>query len=99
MIAAGLLVAGLTGFGVWKMFLAAPATPSGVIAVSGRIEGNDSAVAAKTSGRIRERQVEAAQGSLKAAKAMLANPAIQRDRATSPRCCARRRPSAAREQS
>jgi Biotin-lipoyl like/ABC-2 type transporter len=53
-IAAGLLVAGLAGFGVWKMFLAAPGTPAGVIAVSGWIEGDDSAVAAKTSGRIRE---------------------------------------------
>src|SRR5262249_62215470 len=31
-----------------------PAVPRGVIAVSGRIEGDDSAVAAKTSGRIRE---------------------------------------------
>jgi HlyD family secretion protein len=54
MIAAGVLVAGLAGFGVWTMSLAAPATPASVIAVSGRIEGDDSAVAAKTSGRIRE---------------------------------------------
>ena len=34
--------------------LATPALPPGVIGVSGRIEGDDSAVAAKTSGRIRE---------------------------------------------
>jgi HlyD family secretion protein len=49
-----LLVAGLVGFGVWHAFFSAPDLPPGVIAVSGRIEGDDSAVAAKTSGRIRE---------------------------------------------
>src|SRR5213080_294935 len=48
------LVAGLAGFAVWRLVLAPPAVPPGVIAVSGRIEGDDSAVAAKTSGRIRE---------------------------------------------
>jgi len=53
-VAALLLVAGLAGFGVWRAFFAAPALDPGVIAVSGRIEGDDSAVAAKTSGRIRE---------------------------------------------
>ncbi len=53
-VAAGLLLASLAAFGVWRVFLAGPAVPPGVIAVSGRIEGDDSAVAAKTSGRIRE---------------------------------------------
>lgn len=53
MVAAALLVT-LAGFGVWKVFFAGPSTPAGVIAVSGRIEGDDSAIAAKTSGRIRE---------------------------------------------
>src|SRR5262245_52732450 len=53
-IAAGLLVAGLAGYGVWHVFFAGPGIAPGVIAVSGRIEGDDSAVAAKTSGRIRE---------------------------------------------
>src|SRR5438093_11759881 len=48
------LVAGLAGFAVWRLVLAPPAVPPGVIAVSGRIEGDNSAVAAKTSGRIRE---------------------------------------------
>jgi len=42
------LVAGLAGFAVWRLVLAPPAVPPGVIAVSGRIEGDNSAVAAKT---------------------------------------------------
>jgi HlyD family secretion protein len=45
---------GLAGFAVWRLVLAPPPVPPGVLAVSGRIEGDDSAVAAKTSGRIRE---------------------------------------------
>ena len=44
----------LGAFALWRFVLAPPALPPGVIAVSGRIEGDDSAVAAKTSGRIRE---------------------------------------------
>jgi len=39
--------------GTWRYFFAGPTAPSPVIAVSGRIESDDSAVAAKTSGRIR----------------------------------------------
>lgn len=54
LVAGLLLVVGLTGFAVWRLFLAPAALPPGVIAVSGRIEGDDAAVAAKTSGRIRE---------------------------------------------
>src|SRR5216117_1697311 len=50
----GVLVLGLPGFAVWRLVLAPSAVPPDVIAVSGRIEGDDSAVAAKTSGRIRE---------------------------------------------
>ena len=41
-------------FGVWHFFVAGPSGQPGVIAVSGRIEGDDSAVAVKTAGRIRE---------------------------------------------
>jgi HlyD family secretion protein len=52
-----LLVLALAGFGVWRFVLRPPAVPAGVIAVSGRIEGDDSAVAAKTSGRLREVRV------------------------------------------
>jgi len=37
---------------VWRMFFAAPALPPSVIALSGRIEGDDSAISPKTSGRI-----------------------------------------------
>ena len=48
-----MLVIGLVAFGAWRL-LGRPTVPPGVVAVSGRIEGDDSAVAAKTSGRIRE---------------------------------------------
>jgi HlyD family secretion protein len=53
-ILAVLVVLALAGFAFWRLVLAPPGLPPGVIAVSGRIEGDDSAVAAKTSGRIRE---------------------------------------------
>ncbi len=56
-IAAVVVVVALGGFAVWRFVLAPPALPPGVLAVSGRIEGDDSAVAAKTSGRIREIRV------------------------------------------
>jgi membrane fusion protein YbhG len=48
-----LLVLGAGGFALWRFVLAPPALPPGVLAVSGRIEGDDSAVAAKTTGRVR----------------------------------------------
>jgi len=55
-----LLVAGILGavifaaVVIWRLVLAPSAVPPGVIAVSGRIEGDDAAIAAKTTGRIRE---------------------------------------------
>jgi HlyD family secretion protein len=49
-----LLVLGGLGFGAWKLFFSKPAEPANVIALSGRIEGDDSAVSPKTSGRILE---------------------------------------------
>ncbi|NOT59112.1 MAG: HlyD family efflux transporter periplasmic adaptor subunit [Acidobacteria bacterium] len=48
-----LTVLSLTGFSVWWFFLRAPQTAKEIIALSGRIESDDAAVAAKTSGRIR----------------------------------------------
>jgi HlyD family secretion protein len=53
-IGALLVFLGLAGFAAWRLFLARPDVPPGVIAVSGRIEGDDAAVAAKTTGRIRQ---------------------------------------------
>src|SRR5262245_64529819 len=50
-VAATLLV---TGSLTWWFFLRGPNTPREVISVSGRIEANDAAVAAKIAGRIRE---------------------------------------------
>jgi HlyD family secretion protein len=44
----------LGGLAAWRFVLAPPDLPPGVIVVSGRIEGDDAAVAAKTSGRIRQ---------------------------------------------
>jgi HlyD family secretion protein len=48
------VVLALAGLAVWRLGFARPGVPAGVIGVSGRIEGDDSAVAAKTAGRIRE---------------------------------------------
>jgi HlyD family secretion protein len=42
---------------IWRVFFAAPSVPASIIAVSGRIEGDDSAVASKTTGRIVEVRV------------------------------------------
>jgi HlyD family secretion protein len=39
---------------VWKIFFSTPAIPPNVVVLSGRIEGDDSAVAPKTAGRIAE---------------------------------------------
>ena len=55
-IAAGVVFV-VTGIIIWKVFFAAPALPDSIVAVSGRIEGDDSAVASKTTGRILEVRV------------------------------------------
>ena len=49
LIAAGIII--------WKVFFATPGLPDSIVAVSGRIEGDDSAVASKTTGRILEVRV------------------------------------------
>jgi HlyD family secretion protein len=46
-----LAAAGLAG---WRLFFNRPELPGSIVAASGRIEGDDAVVAAKTSGRIRE---------------------------------------------
>lgn len=53
-ILALLVVLGLGGLAAWRFVLAPSDLPPGVIGVSGRIEGDDAAVAAKTAGRIRQ---------------------------------------------
>jgi HlyD family secretion protein len=54
-LGAGLaLVLVLAALAAWRLFFAEPSLPPGVIGTSGRIEGDDSAVSAKTGGRIRE---------------------------------------------
>jgi HlyD family secretion protein len=53
-LVAALVVLALIGVGAWRLFFAGPGLPPGVLGVSGRIEGDDSAVAAKLAGRIRE---------------------------------------------
>lgn len=45
------------GFLIWRIFFAGPHVPESVITLSGRIEGDDSAVAPKTGGRILEIRV------------------------------------------
>jgi HlyD family secretion protein len=41
-------------FLIWKVFFATPKIPASIVALSGRIEGDDSAIAPKTSGKILE---------------------------------------------
>jgi HlyD family secretion protein len=52
-----ILVLGVVGFGVWKVFFSTPPIPENIVQLSGRIEGDDSAVSPKTSGRILEIRV------------------------------------------
>src|SRR3984957_7847202 len=51
LLVAGIIVAALV---IWKVFFASPNLPASIVALSGRIEGDDSAVAPKTSGKILE---------------------------------------------
>jgi HlyD family secretion protein len=52
-----LLVIGVAAFFIWRGYFANPPVPGNLVIVSGRIEGDDSAVAPKTTGRILEIRV------------------------------------------
>ncbi|MGA2730792.1 MAG: HlyD family efflux transporter periplasmic adaptor subunit [Terracidiphilus sp.] len=56
MIAAGVVLIAAAIL-IWNIFFAAPRIPKSIVVVSGRIEGDDSAVASKTTGRILEVRV------------------------------------------
>jgi HlyD family secretion protein len=57
----GMVVSGIVLVGaailIWKLFFAMPRVPDSIVVVSGRIEGDDSAIASKTTGRILEIRV------------------------------------------
>lgn len=57
LIIAAVVLLAIVAIIVWRVFFATPTLPDGIVAVSGRIEGDDSAVASKTSGRILEVRV------------------------------------------
>jgi len=52
-----ILILAAVGFGVWRVFFYVPPLPASIVPLSGRIEGDDSAVSPKTSGRILEIRV------------------------------------------
>src|SRR5438067_5604447 len=52
-----LIAAALVAFFIWRGFFAKPAVPENLVVLSGRIEGDDSAVASKVTGRILEIRV------------------------------------------
>jgi HlyD family secretion protein len=56
-IAIGAMLLIVVGLVIWRVFFSTPALPASIVAVSGRIEGDDSAVASKTTGRILEVRV------------------------------------------
>src|ERR1700728_754242 len=52
-----LLILAAVGFGVWRVFFYTPPVSPNIVPLSGRIEGDDSAVSRKASGRILEIRV------------------------------------------
>jgi HlyD family secretion protein len=52
--AVAVVVLMVCGYIVWRIFFAAPKLPDSIVTLSGRIEGDDSAIAARSSGRIIE---------------------------------------------
>jgi HlyD family secretion protein len=57
MVIASAVILIVAGIIIWRVFFATPSLPDSIVAVSGRIEGDDSAVASKTTGRILEVRV------------------------------------------
>jgi HlyD family secretion protein len=49
-----IIVLGVAGYFIYRQFFATPVLPPSIIALSGRIEGDDSSIAPKTAGRILE---------------------------------------------
>ncbi len=52
-----IVVLGVAAFFIWRGYFANPAIPQSIVTVSGRVEGDDSAVSPKTEGRIVEIRV------------------------------------------
>ncbi len=67
LLAAAVVLAGIVA---WRVFFAGPHVPDNIVTVSGRIEGDDSAVAPNTGGRVL--QVRVREGDVVAAGAVLA---------------------------
>src|SRR5690242_13144723 len=51
------ILLGVAAFFIWRGYFANPKVPDNLVVVSGRIEGDDSAVAPKTTGRVVEIRV------------------------------------------
>src|SRR5260370_32874582 len=51
------IILAVVGVVIWRGFFAGPSVPPGIVALSGRIEGDASAGAPKTTGRVLERRV------------------------------------------
>ena len=52
-----LIVLAVAGFFIWRGYFANPRVPDNIVTLSGRIEGDDSAVSPKTMGRVEEIRV------------------------------------------
>jgi HlyD family secretion protein len=52
-----LVVLAVAGYFLWRLYFSGPALPANVVSLSGRIEGDDSAVAPKITGRLLEVRV------------------------------------------
>lgn len=52
-----LVILVVAGIFIWREFFAAPKIPDNIVVLSGRVEGDDSAIAPKTTGRILELRV------------------------------------------